>query len=52
MADDFKIACKIRAMVAAVEEKGTADAAWIAWAKVKADWYDPTVAAADEFFCK
>lgn len=52
MADDFEIACKIRAMVAAVEEKGSADAEWIAWAKAKADWYDPTVAATDEFFGK
>lgn len=52
MADDFEIACKIRAMVAAVEEKGATDAEWIAWAKAKADWYDPTVATTDEFFGK
>ncbi|MGM9524326.1 MAG: hypothetical protein ACI3VU_07935 [Faecousia sp.] len=50
MADDFEIACKIRAMVVAVEEKGTMDAEWIAWAK--ADWYNSTIAATDEFFGK
>ena len=49
-ADDYEIACKIRAMVTAVEQKGTADAQWIAWAKAKADWFDPTVAARDKFF--
>ena len=25
---------------------------WIAWAKAKADWYDPTVAATDPLFGK
>lgn len=49
-AEDYEIACKIRAMVAAKEQKGTVDAEWIAWARAKADWYDPTVAASDKFF--
>lgn len=52
MADDFQIACKIRAMVATVENNGTVDAEWVAWAKAKADWFDPTVAATDDFFGK
>lgn len=54
-AEDYAIACKIRAMVEAVEAKETLDAEtlqWIAWAKAKADWYDPTVAAPDVFFGK
>ena len=25
---------------------------WIAWARKKADWYDPTIARSDEFFGK
>ena len=49
-AEDYEIACKIRAMVEAEERKGTADAEWIAWAKAKADWFDPTVATSDRFF--
>lgn len=52
MANDFEIARKIRAMVAAAEQNGTADVEWVAWAKAKADWYDPTVAARDKFFGK
>ena len=49
-AEDYEIACKIRAMVAVAEQKGAADAEWAAWAKAKADWYDPTVAARDRYF--
>ena len=49
-AEDYDTACKIRAMVAAAEERGTASAEWIAWAKAKADWYDPTVAVKDAVF--
>lgn len=54
-AEDYAIACKIRAMVEAVEAKETLDVEtlqWIAWAKAKADWYDPTVAEPDVFFGK
>ena len=51
-ANDFEIATKIRAMVAAAEANGSASEEWIAWAKAKADWYDPTVAATDAFFGK
>lgn len=53
MAEDFETACKIRNLVKAVEEKGSTDTEvlkWISWAKAKADWYDPTVSAEDEFF--
>lgn len=49
-AEDYDTACKIRAMVAAAEEQGVASAEWIAWAKAKADWYDPMVAAKDAVF--
>lgn len=51
-AEDYEIACKIRVMVAAEEEKEDADTMWITWAKAKADWFDPTVAAKDTFFGK
>lgn len=52
-AEDYAMACKIRALISAVESKGNDDgeiAQWIKWAKAKADWYDPTIAAEDEFF--
>ena len=52
-ADDFAIACKIRAYVAAVEalgDKNDETTAWIEWAKKKADWYDPVIARKDAFF--
>lgn len=51
-AEDFEIACKIRAYISAVEQKETLteeEAAWIEWAKRKADWYDPTIKRKDEF---
>ena len=48
-AEDYDIACKIRAMVAAAEIQGTASAEWIAWAKAKADWFDPMVATKDMY---
>ena len=47
------IACKIRALIAAIEAKGSDNETtkeWIAWATAKADWFDPTVAAKDPFF--
>lgn len=47
------MACKIRALINAVESKADNDSKiseWIMWAKAKADWYDPTVAAKDKFF--
>lgn len=52
-AEDFAMACKIRALINEVESKADNDSeisGWITWAKAKADWYDPTVAAKDEFF--
>ena len=51
-ANDFEIATKIRSMAAAAEANGSASEEWLAWARAKADWYDPTVAATDEFFGK
>lgn len=50
MAKDYEIVCRIRALVAAEELKGTADTKWAEWAKAKADWFDPTVAVKDEVF--
>lgn len=52
-AEDFAMACKIRALINEVESKTDNDseiAEWIMWARAKADWYDPTIAAKDEFF--
>ena len=51
-ANDYEVATKIRAMAAAAEANGSASEEWIAWARAKADWYDPTVAATDAFFGK
>jgi hypothetical protein len=54
-ARDFETACRIRAYVAAVEERPDLDVEtinWVTWAKAKADWYDPTVAAVDPVFGK
>ena len=50
-AEDYAIACKIRAYVAALEAAGELTdegTQWVEWAKKKADWYDPTVARKDE----
>lgn len=48
---DYDMACKIRTFVAALESSEDTDvktAAFIAWAKKKADWFDPSVARTDE----
>lgn len=55
MAQDYDAACKIRAYTSALELSENMDdkiAAWIDWAKKKADWFDPTVASTDELFGK
>ena len=52
-AEDFEVACRIRAYVSAVEQRGELTeegAAWVKWAKQKADWYDPVLKRKDEFF--
>ena len=49
-ANDYDTACKIRAYVAAVEQAGAVDEEWIAWARKKADWFDPTIAREDGYF--
>jgi len=49
-ANDFDIACKIRAYVAAVQNRknlSEEEIAWIEWAKKKADWFDPVIARYD-----
>ncbi len=53
-ASDYEIACKIRAYIAAVmqQELAAERIEWITWAKAKADWYDPIVAAEDPVFRK
>ncbi len=51
--DDFETASRIRAFIAFVESNTDPDQEtleWIAWAKAKADWYDPAVAAKDPIF--
>lgn len=54
MAQDFDLACKIRAYISALEAKVDINdektAEWIDWAKKKADWFDPTVARKDKLF--
>ena len=50
-AEDFAIACKIRAYVSAVASKpnlSDKEKIWIEWANKKADWYDPSIALKDE----
>lgn len=50
-AEDYDLACKIRNYIAAVAANGETNqetAAWVHWAKDKADWYDPLVAKEDE----
>ncbi|MBE6990235.1 MAG: hypothetical protein E7426_05770 [Ruminococcaceae bacterium] len=49
-AEDYAIACKIRAYIEAARKAGTKSAEWIAWASAKADWYDPTVCTKDPYF--
>lgn len=52
-AADYQMACRIRAYAAAVEAKqdlSEKEIEWIAWAKAKADWYDPTVNKIDPIF--
>ena len=54
-AADFETACNIRAYIAAVEGKSDSSdeqKEWIAWAKAKADWYDPTMDVIDPVFGK
>lgn len=54
-AADYQIACQIRAYVSAVESQpdlNPSQIAWIAWAKAKADWYDPTMEKVDPIFGK
>jgi len=51
---DYEKACRIRTFVKAVESTCGQDgldeetAAWVDWAKKKADWFDPIVARDDE----
>ncbi len=49
-AEDYKIAMEIRAYIEAVIASGAEnpDSEWVAWAKRKADWYDPTIAYEDK----
>lgn len=54
-ADDYDMACKIRALIAAVESREEISESiqqWLSWAREKADWYDPTISTEDEFFGK
>lgn len=54
LAMDYEKACRIRAYIKAVEVACESDelddetAAWIDWAKKKADWFDPIIAREDE----
>nr|WP_312579313.1 hypothetical protein [Sedimentibacter sp.] len=54
IAQDYDMACKIRAYIDALELRADlsddATAEWIDWAKKKADWFDPIIARDDEVF--
>lgn len=54
IAQDYDMACKIRAYIEALELRADlsdeATAEWIDWAKKKADWFDPIIAREDELF--
>lgn len=54
IAQDYEVACKIRAYIEALELRADlsdeATAEWIEWAKKKADWFDPIIAREDELF--
>lgn len=53
--EDYRIACEIRQYIAAVTQQKNMEpevAEWIEWARKKADWFDPIVAAEDEYFGK
>ena len=49
MANDYEIARKIRALIESAEVQGVEET-WLNWARAKADWFDPTISATDEFF--
>ena len=51
---DYEVACRIRNYIEAYRKthQGADAEAFIAWAEAKADWYDPTVSAEDDFFGK
>lgn len=53
-AEDYRIACEIRAYIKAMIENGNEEATpeWIEWASKKADWYDPTKGVEDEYLGK
>lgn len=54
-AEDYDIACKIRAYISIYESVHRDDDnidEWITWANAKADWYDPTVSRQDELLGK
>ena len=54
IAQDYDMACKIRAYIDALELRADlsdeATAEWINWAKKKADWFDPITAREDVVF--
>ncbi|MBU3100649.1 MULTISPECIES: hypothetical protein [Clostridium] len=55
IAQDYDVACKIRAYISAlelIEDMNDETAAQIDWGNKKADWFDPTVARKDELFGK
>jgi len=54
-AEDYAIACQIRAYIAGVEknpDNPKNNPEWLEWAREKADWYDPTISREDAYLGK
>jgi len=53
-AEDYRIACDIRSFIKGAMESGNEEYSqeWVEWARSKADWYDPTIAADDLYLGK
>ena len=50
-AEDYRIACDIRRFIEDAMKSGKEEFSheWLAWASLKADWYDPIIAAEDKY---
>lgn len=54
-AEDYQIACEIRAYIESIQNRGEMredTIQWVEWAKEKAKWFDPTISREDEYLGK